>query len=52
MSRFGELGYIKTKAPARGRRERKIARGPHADGLDEFVETLRRGVVAGRLPEA
>lgn len=52
LSRFGELGFIKTKAPARGRRERRIARGPKAGSLDEFVEALRRGALAGRLPEA
>lgn len=51
LNRFGELGFTVVKNPARGRRDRRIARGPKADGLDAFVETLRQGVIRGRLPE-
>src|SRR6185503_13820908 len=51
LSRFSELGFIKMKSGGRGRRERKITRGPNAAALDAFVEKLRRGVLGGRLPE-
>ena len=51
LNRFGELGLTVTKSPVRGRRDRRIARGANADSLDSIVETLRQGVIRGRLPE-
>jgi hypothetical protein len=49
LSRFSELGFVRSEASKRGGRERKILRGPGYDRLDELVATLAHAVLAARL---